>query len=616
MSFLPVSQKDLKARGWDSLDVILVTGDAYVDHPSFGTAVIGRVLEHAGFRVGIIAQPDWRSSGEFTRLGRPRFFFGVTAGNLDSMLANYTPNKRARKTDEYSPGGRAGLRPDRATIVYVNRLRETFKDVPIVIGGIEASLRRLAHYDWWENAVRRSILLDARADLLVFGMGEQQVVEIARRLDAGRELSGIAGTAVVAKDLRDLADRVEVPSFEEVAQDKEKFNQAFRMLYDEQDPVRGRAVVQKHGNRYVVQYPPALPLAPHELDDIYALPYERAYHPEYERTGGIPGFETVKFSIISHRGCCGECAFCSLGMHQGRMIQSRSSASVLKEAEQLSESRDFKGTITDVGGPTANLYQARCDRWAKKGTCSHRQCLMPRKCPDLALGYPESIKLYRSILALPKVRHLFIESGLRYDLLLGDAPPGKSEAEFESNFETNFMEQLCGHHVSGQLKVAPEHTVDRVLKIMNKPDLQVYEGFVQKFKETNSRLNKVQYLVNYLISAHPGSTLADALSLSLYLMRRRMSPHQIQDFIPLPMTLSGCMFYTGKHPFTGEGVYVPETFQERKMQRALIQWRDQKNRSLVREALKQLKREDLRPEYERAWRSYDTRGRSKQHASA
>jgi uncharacterized radical SAM protein YgiQ len=612
MSFLPISQKDLSLRGWDGLDVILVTGDAYVDHPSFGAAVIGRVLEHAGFKVGVIAQPDWRSSADFTRLGKPRLFFGVTAGNLDSMVANYSANKRPRKTDEYSPGGRAGLRPDRATIVYVNRIREAFKEIPIVVGGIEASLRRLAHYDWWENGVRRSILLDARADLLVFGMGEQQIVEIARRLEAGRELRGIAGTARVANDLQELADRVEIPSFEETQQDKERFNQAFRMLYNEQDPVRGKPVVQKHGNRFVVQYPPVLPLTPRELDEIYALPYERTYHPGYERAGGIPGFETVRFSIISHRGCCGECAFCSLGMHQGRMIQSRSSASVLKEAERISGGKDFRGTITDVGGPTANLYQARCDRWEDKGTCSHRQCLMPRKCPSLALGYPESIKLYRSILAIPKVKHLFIESGLRYDLLLGDRAAAGSSAKFEANY----IEQLCGHHISGQLKVAPEHTVGRVLSIMNKPDLGVYEEFVERFKETNRRLNKTQYLVNYLISAHPGSTLADALSLSLYLMRRRMNPHQIQDFIPLPMTLSGCMFYTGKHPFTGDAVYVPDTFRERKMQRALIQWRDQKNRSLVREALVLLKREDLRAEYERAWRSYDARDRSKQHASA
>ena len=608
MSFLPVSQKDLLLRGWDSLDVILVTGDAYVDHPSFGTAVIGRVLEHAGFKVGVIAQPDWRSSADFTRLGKPRLFFGVTAGNLDSMVANYTANKRPRKTDDYAPGGRAGLRPDRATIVYANRIREAFRDTCIVIGGIEASLRRLAHYDWWENSVRRSILFDARADVLVYGMGEQQVVEIARRLDAGHALSGIAGTAVVARDVQDLADRLEVPSFEDVRQDKEKFNQAFKALYDQQDPIRGKAIVQKHGNRFVVQYPPAPPLAPSQLDEIYALPYERTCHPEYERAGGIPGFETVRFSIISHRGCCGECTFCSLAMHQGRMIQSRSSASVLKEAGQLSESKGFKGTITDVGGPTANLFQARCDRWEHKGACSHKQCLMPRKCPNLALGYAESIKLYRSILALPKVKHLFIESGLRYDLLSGEGPA--------AGIASKFMEQLCGHHISGQLKVAPEHTVDRVLGIMNKPDVRVYEEFVQQFRETNRRLNKTQHLVNYLISAHPGSTLADALSLSLYLMRRRMSPHQIQDFMPLPMTLSGCMFYTGKHPFTGEAVYVPDTFHERKMQRALIQWRDQKNRSLVREALKQLKREDLRSEYERAWRSYDTRAGSKQHASA
>ncbi len=593
MAFLPVSKEDLLIRGWDYVDVILVTGDAYVDHPSYGAAVIGRTLEAAGFRTGIIAQPDWRSTEDFKRLGRPRLFFGVTSGNLDSMVANYTANKRPRSSDDYSPGGRAGLRPDRATTVYANRVREAFGDVNIVLGGIEASLRRFAHYDWWENRVRRSILIDSRADLLVFGMGEQQVVEIARRLQAGKDLMGIRGTAAVAREVTVDHEKVEIPSYQEVSQDKEKFNQAFAMLSEHQDPVKGSAILQRHDTRFVIQFPPALPLSPKSLDEIYEMPFERACHPRYVKAGGVPGFETVKFSITSHRGCCGSCTFCSLGMHQGRIIQSRSPASVLREARLLSESVDFKGTITDVGGPTANLYLARCSRWAKEGACRQRQCLMPRKCGHLELGYGESMKLYRRILDLPRVKHVFIESGMRYDLLSGHGD------------EATFLEQLCAHHVSGQLKVAPEHTQDKVLSLMNKPGLAVYEQFAQRFKETNRRLKKRQYLVNYFISAHPGSTLRDALDLSLYLMRRGISPEQIQDFMPLPLTASGSMFYTGKDPFTGKDVSVPSSFRERRMHRALMQWRNPKNRHLIREALKILEREDLWPEYQNAWSRYD-----------
>ena len=593
MAFLPISKNDLSARGWDSLDVILVTGDAYVDHPSYGAAVIGRVLEAAGFRVGIIAQPDWRSTADFARLGRPRLFFGITAGNLDSMVANYTANKRPRRTDDYSAGGQPGLRPDRATIVYANRVRQGFRDAYIVIGGIEASLRRFAHFDWWDNAVRRSILLDSRADLLVFGMGEQQVVEVARRLKAGRDAIGIPGTALIAKETEVSENSVEMPSYEDVSQDKDSFNRAFAILYENQDPVRGRAVFQRHGGRVVIQFPPALPLSQARLDEVYGLPFERAWHPDYSKRGGTPGFETVRFSITSHRGCCGECSFCSFPMHQGRIIQSRSPASILSEAELLSQRADFRGTITDVGGPTANLFMAHCESWEKKGACKNKQCLMPRKCSNLRLGYREAMNLYRGILDLPGVKHVFMESGLRYDLLLG----GRDE--------TRFMEQLCECHVSGQLKVAPEHTVDHVLKLMNKPGITAYEQFGRTFKETNEKLKKKQYLVNYFISAHPGSRLEDALRLSLYLMERRMSPEQIQDFIPLPLTLSGCMFHTGKHPFTGSEVYVARSFQERKMQRALLQWRNPKNRSLIAEALKLLKREDLWPEYRKAWNTYD-----------
>ncbi|HME43984.1 MAG TPA: YgiQ family radical SAM protein [Syntrophorhabdales bacterium] len=593
MAFLPVSKEDLLIRGWDYVDVILVTGDAYVDHPSYGAALIGRTLEAAGFRTAIIAQPDWRSTEDFKRLGRPRLFFGVTSGNLDSMVANYTANKRPRSGDDYSPGGRAGLRPDRATTVYANRVREAFGDVRIVLGGIEASLRRFAHYDWWEDRVRRSILIDSRADLLVFGMGEQQVVEISRRLQAGKDLVGIRGTAVVAREVNVDCEKVEIPSYEEVAQDKEKFNQAFVMLSEHQDPVKGSAILQKHDTRYVIQFPPAVPLPQKSLDKIYEMPFERACHPRYAKTGRVTGFETVKFSITSHRGCCGSCAFCSLGMHQGRIIQSRSPASVLREARLLSESADFKGTITDVGGPTANLYLARCSRWAKEGACRQKQCLMPGKCGSLELGYRESMKLYRQILDLPGVKHVFIESGMRYDLLLGQGE------------EAIFLEQLCVKHVSGQLKVAPEHTQDRVLRLMNKPGLAVYEQFAKRFKETNQRLKKRQYLVNYFISAHPGASLGDALDLSLYLLRRNISPEQIQDFMPLPLTASGSMFYTGKDPFTGKEVSVASSLRERRMHRALMQWRNPKTRHLIREALMILEREDVWAEYQRAWSRYD-----------
>jgi uncharacterized radical SAM protein YgiQ len=589
MAFLPVSKEDMTALGWDYVDVILVTGDAYVDHPSYGAAVIGRRLEAAGFRVGVIAQPDWRSTDDFKQLGKPRLFFGVTSGNLDSMVANYTANKRRRSADDYSPGGRAGLRPDRATTVYANRIREAFKDACIVLGGIEASLRRFAHYDWWENSVRRSILLDSRADLLVFGMGEQQVVEIARRLQSGEDLANIRGTALITREV-DLAHKViEIPSYEEVSQDKEKFNRAFSMLSEQQDPVRGSVILQRHDTRFVVQFPPALPLPPGRLDEVYEMPFERAWHPRYMEAGGVPGFETVRFSITSHRGCCGACAFCSLGMHQGRIIQSRSPTSILREAKLLSERADFKGTITDVGGPTANLFMAHCSRWARQGACRRKECLMPHKCENLVLGYRESMRLFRSILDLPGVKHLFIESGLRYDLLLKDGD------------EAAFLDQLCAYHVSGQLKVAPEHVRAGVLNLMNKPGIAHYEEFVRKFKETNRRLKKSQYLVNYFISAHPGSSLEDALELSLYLMRRAISPEQVQDFTPLPLTASGCMFYTGRDPFTGQEVYVARGVPERKMQRALMQWRDPKNRTLIREALRILKKEHLWTEYQKAW---------------
>ncbi len=587
--FLPVTSKDLAKRGWKDLDIILISGDAYVDHPSYGPAVIGRVLERAGYRVGIIPQPDWRQVEPFTRLGKPRLFFGITAGNLDSMVANYTTHKKPRKQDDYSPGGKAGLRPDRATIVYANRVREAYGSVPIVIGGIEASLRRFAHYDWWDNGVRRSILLDSRADILVYGMGERQVIEIADRMSTGKEISGIPGTAIVRTTIEDLSDTVRIPSSEEVTENKEKFNEAFKTIYLNQDPFRGKTIVQPHGNRFVVQFPPPHPMDREELDATYTLPFTRSWHKTYDHAGGIPGHETVRFSVISHRGCCGECSFCSLSMHQGRIIQSRSKESIMKEVRSIVERPDFKGTITDVGGPTANLYGAHCSRWKGEGACEKRSCLVPKVCSNLKLGYRPTMALYDEILGTAGIKHVFVESGLRYDLLVD----GKTDS---------FLKHLCRFHVSGRLKVAPEHNADKVLRIMNKPAWKTYETFEKRFEEANSAAGKKQYLVNYFISAHPGSTLDDALELALHLIRKGSHPEQIQDYLPLPLTLSSTIYYTEKHPFTGEPVYVPKTFTERKMQRALIQYRNAGSMQLIRAALKELHKEHLLPIFLRAAR--------------
>ncbi len=595
--FLPTTRAEMKDRGWDGLDVVLVTGDAYVDHPSYGAAVIGRVLEAAGFRVGVIAQPDFRTTRDLSRFGRPRLFFGVTAGNMDSMVANYTAHKRPRLSDDYSPGGRPGLRPDHAVIVYANKVREAFKDVPIVLGGIEASLRRFAHYDWWKNEVRRSILLDSRADILVYGMGEAQVVEIARRLAAGATLHGIRGTAVVTAAGRttsqvssrrsqetgtDLGPALEIPSYEEVKGDSDKFNEAFRTIVENQDPFTGRTLAQGHANRHVVQYPPALPPQTKDLDAVYELPYARGWHPSYGSQGGVPGFETVRFSIISHRGCPGECSFCGLSLHQGRIVSSRSEASILKEVGTLTRRRDFRGTITDVGGPTANLYGAVCGRWQGKGACGTRHCLTPTPCRNLKPGYEKGLSLYGKLRALPGVKHVFIESGFRHDLLVDPKARG-------------YLERVCRDHLSGRMKVAPEHSSDRVLDIMNKPPFSVYEQFSALYRSICRKLGKDQHLVSYFISAHPGCTLEDSLSLALRLGELGIHPEQIQDFMPLPMTLSGTVYHTGKDPFTGKEIYVPRTFRERKMHRALIQHKNPKNTPLVREALKLLRKQHLFP---------------------
>jgi len=600
-TFLPVSRLDMQKRGWDALDIILVTGDAYVDHPAFGVAVIGRVLESHGYRVGIIAQPDWRDAEDFKRLGRPRLFFGITSGNIDSMVANYTANKRPRKKDDLSPGGKIGRRPDRALIVYANRVRQAFKNVPVVIGGIEASLRRLAHYDYWDNRVRRSILFDSRADILVYGMGEQQVVEIARRLAAGESidsLDNICGTAVIRKEPTALGDVVRLPSFEAVTDSTKAFGQAFVAFYREQNPFTAKAVVQAHGDRYAVVFPPPKPLAQADLDAVYELDYRRGWHPDDDAGGGVPGLETVRHSLITHRGCCGECNFCSLYFHQGRLVQSRSADSIVREAERLVRDSSFHGTISDMGGPTANLYGAECSRWSTKGFCRNKRCMVPKTCPSLDPGTAKSLSLYRRIRALAGVNHAFVGSGFRHDLFGDDGTDA-------------FLEELCRFHVSGRMKVAPEHVSDSVLEIMGKPSIRAYDAFVAQFKRVGKRLPAPRFLVNYFISAHPGATLESALEMARYLIARNMHPEQIQDFIPLPLTLSGVIYYTQEDPFSGKSVYVAKTFRERKMQRALIQYRNPANRPLIREALKRLKAPDLETLFSGASTAHRAKGRKR-----
>ena len=571
LKFLPMSKQDLADRGWDACDIILIAGDAYVDHPSYGAAMIGRVLENAGYKVGIIAQPDWKTAQDFLALGRPRLFFGITAGNLDSMVSNYTASKKPRRADDYAPGGHSGLRPNRATIVYSSKIKGLFPGVPVVLGGPEASLRRLAHFDYWEESVRRSMLVDAKADILVYGMGETQILEIAKKISTlqrpGLEISkpglekvleNIRGTVIVRSSSEGFEDAVMLPSYEETSTDPDKFNEAFKLSYYEADAVHGKPVIQKHGDRFVIQEPPAFPLTTPELDRCYGLPFARDWHPAYDKLGGVPGFETVRFSITSHRGCSAECNFCSLYAHQGRMIQSRSKDSILQEVRTIAALKEFKGTITDIGGPTANLYGATCDQWEHSGTCRTKQCMMPTKCPSLKLGYQRSMELWKEVMAVPKVKHLFIQSGLRYDLLV----------EKESDA---YLEALCRSHVGGQLKVAPEHFSAAALKQMNKPPFKVYERFAERFRAMTRKAGKEQYLVNYFISAHPGCTDGDARQLATYLEANRLHPEQVQDFMPLPMTVSTCMYYTGKNPLTGEAVPVAKTFKERQFQRELIQ---------------------------------------------
>jgi len=595
MAFLPISFEDMNERGWEQLDFLYISGDAYVDHPSFGHAIITRVLESEGFKVGIIAQPDWKSSEDFKRLGRPKYGVLISSGVIDSMVNHYTASRKKRSNDLYSPGGKAGYRPDRAVIVYANKIKEIFKDTPVIIGGLEASLRRFAHYDYWDDKVRRSILLDSKADILSYGMGEKSIVEIAKLLKKDVPISSIKhirGSCYLAsydelpEEIRNAIDSngskevAVLPSFEEVAEDKKAYAEAFKIQYNEQDAISGKTLVQKHGNRYLVQNPPSLPLSVSEMDKVYALPYERTYHPVYEKWGGIPAITEVEFSITSHRGCYGGCSFCALNFHQGRVIQKRSQASIINEAKKLIWTQGFKGYIHDVGGPTANFRSVACEKQVKHGVCKDRQCLYPSPCKNLIVDHSEYLDLLRKLRALPEVKKVFIRSGIRYDYLMLDK-------------NDEFFTELCEHHVSGQLKVAPEHVVDRVLEKMGKPDRKLYDRFVKKFYDINRKINKEQYLVPYLISSHPGSDLNAAVELAEYLKENGINPEQVQDFYPTPGTLSTCMFHTGYDPRTMKKVYVPKSPREKAMQRALLQYRKKENYHIVVEALKEAHREDL-----------------------
>ena len=582
--FLPVSQNDMNQRGWDELDFLFINGDAYVDHPSFGPAIITRLVEKAGFRVGMIAQPNWRDTTDFKLLGRPRLAVLISAGNMDSMLNKLTAAKKVRSKDAYSPGGEAGLRPDRATIVYANRVRECWPDVPVVIGGIEASLRRFSHYDYWSDSVRRSILVDSRADLLIYGMGESQVLQIASKLSAGTpvsEIRDVYGTCfMVGSEESFPSGAMEIPSHERVSVDKSDYAAAFKVQYLEQDPIRGHAVTQKHGDRYLVQLPPAMPLDTREMDRIYSLPYMRTWHPSYDEAGGVPAIEEVQFSITSHRGCFGACSFCAIGSHQGRIIQQRSHKSIIQEAGLLTRLQGFKGYIHDVGGPTANFRHPACSRQLKEGTCRERQCLFPKPCPQLDTDHSDYLRLLREVRTLPGIKKVFIRSGIRYDYLMA----GKYQ---------EFLSELCEHHVSGQLKVAPEHVSRPVIETMQKSGKEAFLKFLAAFRRENERLGKEQYLVPYLMCSHPGSSVTDAIELAEFLRDIGYHPEQVQEFIPTPGSLSTAMYYTGLHPLTGQSIFVPKTTEQRQTQRALLQYRRPQNRRMVALALRKAGRGDL-----------------------
>ncbi|RZT02948.1 YgiQ family radical SAM protein [Cuneatibacter caecimuris] len=582
--FLPISRADMEARGWEQVDFAYVTGDAYVDHPSFGTAIISRVLEAHGYKVGIIPQPDWKDERSVQVFGRPRLGFLVSSGNMDSMVNHYSVSKKRRQTDAYTPGGVTGKRPDYAVTVYCNLLRRVYGQVPVIIGGIEASLRRLAHYDYWSDSLKRSVLLDSQADLISYGMGERSIIEIAEALDAGidiKDITFIDGTVFRASTLENVYDYELLPSYDVIKADKRKFAESFYTQYSNTDPFSGKRLAEPYGKHlFVVQNPAARPLTQIEMDDVYALPYARTYHPVYEAAGGIPAIREVKFSLVSNRGCFGGCSFCALTFHQGRIVQTRSHESILEEAALMTEDKDFKGYIHDVGGPTANFRHPSCKKQMEKGVCPGRQCLFPKPCKNLLVDHQDYLQLLRRLRALPKVKKVFIRSGIRFDYVMADQ-------------DDTFLRELCRHHVSGQLKVAPEHVAPGVLSRMGKPENSVYQAFVKKYQKVNEQLGMKQYLVPYLMSSHPGSTLKEAVELAEYLRDLGYMPEQVQDFYPTPSTISTCMYYTGLDPRTMEPVYVPKNPHEKAMQRALIQYRNPKLYDLVKEALIKAGRQDL-----------------------
>ena len=583
-NFLPITREEMKERGWDQVDFVYVSGDAYVDHPSFGHAIITRLLESRGYRVGIIAQPDWRKPESVQVFGEPRLGFLVSAGNMDSMVNHYSVSKKRRKTDAYTPGGEMGKRPDYACVVYGNLIRQTYKKTPIILGGIEASLRRMAHYDYWSDKLKRSVLLDSGADVISYGMGEHSIVELAEALDAGipvEDITYIAGTVVKTKLLDSIYDAEILPSFEDLKADKMNYARSFYTQYLNTDAFNGKRLVEPYSEHlYVVQNPPATPLTQMEMDDVYSLPYQRTYHPSYEAKGGVPAIKEIKFSLISNRGCFGGCSFCALTFHQGRIVQVRSHESLIEEAKEITKDKDFKGYIHDVGGPTANFRHPSCKKQMEHGVCKTRQCLFPSPCKNLDADHRDYVSLLRKLRDIPKVKKVFIRSGIRFDYLLADK-------------KQEFLRELCEYHVSGQLKVAPEHVAGPVLSLMGKPEHKVYEEFTRQFYKMNERIGKEQYLVPYLMSSHPGSTLKEAVELAEYCRDLGYMPEQVQDFYPTPSTLSTCMYYTGVDPRTMQKVYVPKSPHEKAMQRALIQYRNPELYDLVIEALHKAGRSDL-----------------------
>lgn len=582
--FLPICRKDMEERGWTEVDFVYVTGDAYVDHPSFGHAIISRVLEAHGYKVGLIPQPDWKEKESIAIYGKPRLGFLVSGGNMDSMVNHYSVSKKRRATDAFTPGGVMGKRPDYATVVYCNLIRQTYKDSPILIGGIEASLRRLGHYDYWSNKVKRSILLDSQADLLMYGMGERSVVEIADALNSGisvRDITFVEGTVYKTKSLDGVYDAITLPSYDEIKSQKEAYARSFYIQYCNTDPFSGKRLIEPYtDSMYLVQNPAAKPLSQIEMDDVYALPYQRNYHPSYEKEGGVPAIREVKFSLVSNRGCFGGCSFCALTFHQGRIIQTRSHESIIEEARLLTKDKDFKGYIHDVGGPTANFRHTSCEKQLTSGVCPNKQCLFPQPCKNLKADHTDYLCLLRKLREIPGVKKVFVRSGIRFDYVMADK-------------DETFLSELCQYHVSGQLKVAPEHIADPVLTRMGKPQNAVYQSFVERYKRINEKLGLKQYLVPYLMSSHPGSTLQEAVALAEYLRDLGYMPEQVQDFYPTPSTISTCMYYTGLDPRTMEKVYVPVNPHEKAMQRALIQYRNPANYDLVLEALKKAGRMDL-----------------------